>query len=192
MTPVYEWHYQFLQHLQSGYESERWLLKTPGHLPFINFLLARYPDAAIVQTHRDPLAVMGSVSSLAYTVRRATSDKVDTYQTGRTEIEYWSSVLNRGIQHRDNSGKENQFFDVKFNDFMADPIEIIAGIYAQFGFEFSVELETRMRNYLANRPRDKFGKHEYTVEQFGIDAKRDRIYFADYYKRFDLRPDCEC
>ena len=65
MTASYQWHHQFLQHLQVDYMERRWVLKTPPHLAYLNALIKQYPDAAIVQTHRAPMEVLGSISSLS-------------------------------------------------------------------------------------------------------------------------------
>ena len=62
MAPAYRWHRRFLQHLQSRHPGERWVLKSPGHLWCLDALLAEYPDAVLVQTHRDPLKVIASVA----------------------------------------------------------------------------------------------------------------------------------
>ena len=74
LAPAYRWHRLFLEHLQSGHMGERWLLKSPAHLWHLAALLAEYPDAVIIQTHRDPLKVIASVSALAVHLRRMASD----------------------------------------------------------------------------------------------------------------------
>ena len=55
MSATYRWHSHFLQHMQSGYAGQRWVLKTPSHLAYLETLLNQYPDASIVWTHRQPL-----------------------------------------------------------------------------------------------------------------------------------------
>ena len=64
--PAYRYHRMFLQHLQSGVPGGpmSWLLKSPAHLWQLDALVAEYPDALIVQTHRDPLNVISSISAL--------------------------------------------------------------------------------------------------------------------------------
>ncbi|NND68458.1 MAG: sulfotransferase, partial [Halioglobus sp.] len=66
--PVYEYHKQVLQILQWKNPRERWLLKAPEHQVHLDTLLAVYPDARIVQTHRDPLKCMASTTSLMGTL----------------------------------------------------------------------------------------------------------------------------
>ena len=41
-------------------------------------------------------------------------------------------------------------------------------LYAHFGLEWSANVRDRMHNYLQNHPREKHGKHAYTLEQFGL------------------------
>ena len=43
------------QKRQAGQRGDRWVLKAPFHLGFVDVLFALFPDARIVQTHRDPL-----------------------------------------------------------------------------------------------------------------------------------------
>ena len=43
----------------------RWVLKAPTHMFALPTLLATYPDALFLQTHRAPLAAVTSVSRIA-------------------------------------------------------------------------------------------------------------------------------
>ena len=42
----------------------RWLGKTPHHLENLDALLDVFPDAKIIQTHRDPVRVVASYASM--------------------------------------------------------------------------------------------------------------------------------
>jgi hypothetical protein len=64
MRPVYEFHGRFLQHLQYGRPAHRFALKAPVHMLCLEALFATYPDALVVQTHRDPLEILPSAASL--------------------------------------------------------------------------------------------------------------------------------
>jgi hypothetical protein len=66
---VYTFHRKQLQHLQSRHARDRWVLKTGAHMWGLEHLLATYPDARIVFTHRDPLDSMTSYASLTSLVR---------------------------------------------------------------------------------------------------------------------------
>lgn len=187
MTAAYRWHYQFLQHLQVDFSAERWVLKTPAHLPYLDTIIAQYPDAVFVQTHRQPMDVMGSISSLACTLHSAFSDDIDPLETGQSEVQHFSKVLERGMKQRDamsDSGK--RFYDIQFAAIISDPIGAIEKMYEHFGFDFTGETRQSMQNYIDSRPRNKHGKHEYTLEQFGLSQARHGVFFDTYCKRFGL------
>lgn len=187
MTAAYQWHKKFLQHLQVDYMEQRWVLKTPPHLAYLDTLINQYPDAAIVQTHRSPLDVLGSVASLSCTLRSAFSDDIDPIAIGQAEAEYFSRMLSLGMKHRESmADAESRIFDVQFNDLVSDPIRVIERLYHHFGFEFSGEVSGAMQSYLNNRPRDKHGEHNYTLEKFGLSETQHARLFADYCERFEL------
>src|SRR5205085_2405041 len=77
MAPAYAWHRRFLQHLQSEHHGERWLLKSPAHLWSLPALVAEYPDAIVIQNHRDPLKVIASLSALGASLREMTTDSFE-------------------------------------------------------------------------------------------------------------------
>ncbi len=186
---AYRWHRMFLQHLQVDYSKPRWLLKTPGHLPFIQTIVDEYPKAAFVQTHRDPMRVVASMSSLACSLRSALSDEVDPAQTAANETTHYARMVKTGMEQRDRIEAEEgpgRFFDVQFEDILNRPIEVIEELYGHFGFEWNADIRDRMQTYLQNRPREKHGKHSYTLEEFGLSREEHGPLFADYCQRFGV------
>lgn len=182
--PAYEYHKLFLQYLQSISGGRRWVLKSPLHLPFLKTILDVYPDACFVQTHRDPLKVLASVCSLLMTLRGAFSDAIDLDQIREEESTFFSNVVNRGLQARDELNIPNQFYDFQFDDVINKPIETISAMYQHFGFELSEDSASAMKHYLDNRPRSKHGKHHYTLEQYGLSEEQHGPLFAEYRERF--------
>ncbi|WP_101758837.1 sulfotransferase [Oceanicoccus sp. KOV_DT_Chl] len=188
MGAAYQWHYHFLQHLQVDYMKERWVLKTPPHLAYLDSIVNQYPDAAIVQTHRAPMDVMGSTASLACTLHSAFSDDIDPIAVGLSEVEYFAEMIKRGMAQREAMpDRESRFFDVQFSDIIRDPIAEIEKIYRHFDFEFTDIARSAMQHYLDNRPREKHGKHHYTLEQFGLNRDKHGPLFSDYCQRFGLK-----
>lgn len=185
MVPAYQGHRRFLQHLQSRYRKKRWLLKTPDHLAYLADLFAVYPDARIIQTHRDPVEVIPSMASLLYHVRQAWSDGVDARAVGEEELERWVDALDRAMRVRASLGeRRTQVTDVRFADLMKDPLGTVERIYAHFGESLAPGTKRRMQDFLDGNPREKHGVHGYTLEDFGLDATRVRAAFASYWERF--------
>lgn len=187
LRPTYRFHRWFLQHLQSRCPGERWLLKSPAHLLALDVLLRTYPDARIVQTHRDPLEVMASVSSLHCLMRGLASDAVDPHEVGRQQVALWERLLARSTAVRDSlSDEAERCFDVQYAALVADPIGCVRGIYAHFGLPLGAEAESRMRRFLAENPGDKHGVHRYAPEWFGLDPERTARRFDGYCERFGV------
>jgi len=185
--PALEFHRRFLQHLQSEFPHRRWVLKTPGHLAVIDDLLEVYPDARIVHTHRDPVAVMPSLASLSYTLRGISSDRVDPHVVGRQQTELWAGHVDRALRARDRvRSRAEQFIDIQFDDVARDPIAVVERIYAHFDVPFLDAARQRMQTYLAANPRGKHGAHHYTLEEFGLDRAALRRRFGGYCERFGI------
>jgi hypothetical protein len=163
------------------------VLKSPGHLWALDALLAVYPDARIVQTHRDPLKVIASLTSLVTVLRSLASDAIDPLEIA----EDWTARLARGLAHASRVRDEtvlppSHVFDVHFAELMADPIAMVRRIYAHFDLTLGTDAEGRMRRFLAAHPSDKHGTHRYTLAAAGLDAATERRRYADYQRRFGI------
>ena len=189
-----QFHRQVLQHLQSGgVKGERWLLKSPSHLHLIRALLVVYPDAHIIHTHRDPLSVCSSISSMTAMLRGVGSDHIDLQQIGQQQLELWSAMLSRAVAQRQQlaaEGRGGQFFDLHMHEFMANPLEAVERIYAHFEYTLQPAVKDAMAQFMRDHPRDKHGLHQHQLEDFGLDRQRDAARFKDYCAYFgvDCRP----
>jgi len=178
---AYRFHRIFLQHLQSGV-SGQWLLKSPAHLWTLDTLLETYPDAVIVQTHRDPLKVIASVSALTNHLRRMASDQTSIADCAVQSCEEIVVGLQRGMTLRD-SLPPGQVIDVQFTDFMRDPFATIRSLYGRLDRELTPAAERRMREHLAAHPGDG-GGGRYSWADTGLDAEQLREQVAGYQQRY--------
>jgi Sulfotransferase family len=185
LSPAYEYHRRFLQHLQFRQSARRWILKAPTHMSALPTLLSVYPDALFVQTHRAPLEAMASVSSLITILRSVFSNRVDPIVICREAIHYWSEALEQFLQQRDRLAA-NRVCDLDYVVIRRDPIAAIRHIYEHFAWSLSEEAERRMRAVLANQSREQYGLHRYSLAQFGLQGAEATKAFGAYCERFDL------
>lgn len=187
LRPSYHWHRFFLQHLQWRSPAERWVLKAPAHLFGFEALFDAYPDAGIVLTHRAPLEVAASLASLTTVLRGTFSDAVDPLAVGGEMSRRWCGALQGALAQRD-AGRvpAGSVVDVLYPDLMRDPIGVVERIYRAFSLDLTAAAEARMRAFLAANPKDKSGRHRYTLEEFGLDAGEEGARYADYARRFGL------
>lgn len=182
---AYRFHRIFLQHLQSGLPGQ-WLLKSPAHLWHLDALLAEYPDALIVQTHRDPLNVISSIAALTHHLRRMASDESNIAECAAQSYEEIVVGLQREMTMRDSGAvPAGRVIDVLFTDFMNDPWTTINDIYRRLGRELRPDTAQRMRDFLAAHPGDGGGSR-YTWSDTGLDAAdvRDRV--SAYQDRYGV------
>lgn len=187
LRACYEAHRRFLQHLQWRCRGERWVLKAPAHLFGIEALFAAYPDAGVILTHRDPLEVAGSLASLTTVLRSTFSDGVDPVAVGEEMNRRWADGIARALRARDaGCAAPAQFCDVYYNDLVRDPIGAVRQVYAHYDLPLTPAAEERMRRFLGENPKDKHGRHHYTLSQFGLDPDREAERYRFYRERFGL------
>jgi hypothetical protein len=187
LGPAYRIHRKFLQLLQWRCPRGRWVLKSPGHLWSLPALLAEYPDACLVATHRDPLKVLSSVTSLTTTLRAMASDRIDPVDIAR-EWSHWNSrAFDAAVTARE-SGlvKPENVIDVQFRELMADPLAVIRRIYDKFDLELTDDAAERMRRHLTENPDDKHGKHAHRFADTGLDEGQEREKVRRYQEYFSI------
>jgi Sulfotransferase family len=187
MAPAYRWHRRFLEHLQSKHPAQRWVLKSPGHLWALDALLAEYPNALLVQTHRDPLRILASLSSLVARLRSLASDESTIPRAAADFAENILDGLDRSVDARENGTvPADRVVDVQFRGFIADPFATIHTIYEKLGLELQPQAEQRMRAFFAANPSDKHGTHTYTFADTGLDEGEWRERARRYQEYFDV------
>lgn len=188
-VPGFEFHKQMLQNLQWRCPGDRWVLKSPSHMSQLDALLAVYPDARIVFTHRDPLKVLPSVVSILYSTAYVRSDEVDvdamaSWFTGET-----CKALIDGMTALRESGRlpESQCFDLRYAALVKDPVEALAGVYEHFGIDYPEASRKAQRDYIRDKPKGRHGAHKYDFSDTGLDLDEERARFQDYYERYQVK-----
>jgi len=186
--PSYEYLKTVLQVLQWSRGGIRWVLKSPQHLEQFPALLATFPDATFVVTHRDPVPVTVSmVTMLAYTARLV-HDRVDTEGIGA----YWADRLQRMLRScvlDRHLLPDERTIDVHFDEFMADDLAMVRRIHDLSGLPPSASADASLRAFLADHPRGRYGGVIYDLAPFGLDRAELREAFSFYTDRFGVRPE---
>lgn len=179
-TPAYLRHRRNLQLIGLPDAGRRWVLKNPSHLFALDALLAAYPDAIVIQTHREPATAIASACSLAAQASAGWSTAFTAEVIGATQLELWSRGLASFAAARARRDPA-QFHDVAYADLVADPLGTAEAIYERFGLPLSGEAADAMRA-LAGGPRPGGeGGHRYSLADFGLTQ-------ADVTARFAALP----
>ena len=177
-TPTYRRYRKNLQMIGLNDVGKRWVLKNPSHLHALDALMATFPDALVVQCHRPAETIMASMCSLAEAATEGWSHTFVGAQIGADALETWSRGLERFNAERAKHNPQ-QFVDVDYADFVADPLGTVDGIYRHFGLELSDEASTAMRQmHEESRKGPRAPKHTYSLADYGLTAEMVRERFA--------------
>lgn len=175
---------QTLQWLRGG---RRWVLKAPQHLEQLGPLLTAFPDATLVQTHRDPVSAVISLSSLTTYGCRRYFDHPNPHAVGAHIAAIVERLLRRGVDDRPPG--DPRFVDIQFTDLLADPLGCVRRIYAAAGDDLSPEAGASMAAWIADNAQAKHGRHDYAAEDFGLDVADLRQRLAFYQARYNIPTD---
>ena len=187
-TPGYEYLKLLLQFLQwqkkqTGQQAERWTIKAPHHLHYMDLVFKVFPDARVVLSHRDPVETIPSLASMISEIWVIYSDLADPVEAGRQ----WARKFARGMHHtmavREKLGDE-RFLDVWFRDTVAEPLETIRKVYDFIGMNFTEEAGAEMRAWQNFNRRELRPAHNYTLDQFGFTESGLKQQFARYRAAF--------
>ena len=181
----YAYERQFLQALQHG--DEQWVLKTPGHLMLLPLLYAEFSDAWVVQTHRDPAKTMPSTVSTTAMIQWLRTDHVDVDGMAEVILAVFAAGLNGSIDVRaSGTVPAERFVDVHFAQLMSDPVATLRAAYDQMGRDFTADHADAVLDYLAHKPKGKFGVHRYQPEDWGFTAESLRAALAPYIAHYGV------
>jgi hypothetical protein len=174
---TYAW---YLRWFQSANPEQRLTLKAPAHTGALTELLAAIPDARIVQTHRDPAEVVPSLNSLLYSLHSLASDRLDVRALAEQNMRHLEHTIERNESARAAGAR---IVDVHYDDLVRDPVGCVRRLYQDLGEELDDGHGQRLRDFVAHRPKNRFGDHVYSAEDFGTTTGALRERFAAYCAR---------
>ena len=157
----------------------RWVLKSPVHLEQLDALLDVFPDAMVVQTHRDPLQTIPSFCSMVAHGRGVFSDAVDPREVGAHWLRKVERMVHRAMRtRRERDGAA--FGDVLYTDLVADPVSTIADVVARAGAPLDEQTRASLQGWLTHNRQHRHGRHVYDASDFGMTPERIERSMADY------------
>jgi hypothetical protein len=161
------------------------VLKSPQHLAQFPTLMATFPDATFVVTHRDPVSVTTSMATMAaYTARLQLAD-VDPVRVGRYWAERVEDLLTACARDRSLLPAERSV-DVRFDEFMADEWRTIERIYRVADQPLTDDARVCMAEFMRLHPRGRHGRVAYRADVLGLDVEERRAALASYAEAFGV------
>jgi hypothetical protein len=187
---AYRFHKRFLQHLQhQAGVSGHWVLKCPDHIFALDALRAVYPDAGVVFVHRDPLAVLPSVTRLTEVLRRPFARHIDKIEIGRQDSDRWLAATELMTAAADEDRFEEPILHIHHLNLVSDPLETVATLYRHFGRTLDAPTAARISRLVEAKPNGGYGTRRSRLEEYGLDPMTERDRYARYVERFGIRPE---
>lgn len=195
LTPYYRWlidtqmpaayalHRRWLQHLQYRAPRPYWLLKYPLHTHALEQLVATYPDAILIETHRNPDETVSSFASLMSTLRKGALAPEDPSVIGREMMEAQAEGVEKSMAYRARHGA-GSIVDVGYEELVADPLAVVARVYDQLGLTLTNQAEANLATFLRENPQGKHGEHKHALADYGLTSAEVRARMSDYVAAF--------
>ena len=179
-TPAYRRHRRNLALIGANEPDKRWVLKNPSHLFALDALLAVYPDAIVVQTHRPMRTTLASSCSLSMLATRGYSERFVGATIGRDQLDLLGRGADLTLAGRARHDPSH-FYDVNYRDLVADPVGTVEAIYRHFDLPWTPSVRAAVEaEDVASRSGHRAPSHKYTLDDFGVTADEVDERFAEY------------
>lgn len=187
LRPAYAWEKRFLQFLETRQPQKRWALKSPDHVRGLEALFGEYPNALIIQTHRNPLDSLRSSIQLTEVLHRLFGRPRSRDQLARREAENLAANMDRLIQFRDQHPElASRFIDVNYSELTEDPLRVVRRIFRHFDMPLSDEAIARMQQLARSRSAYKGRRTAPTLAEVGLNPRAQLRLFGEYCRRFEI------
>ena len=184
-TPHYAYLKRILKALQWMRGPQRWILKSPQHLEQITPIMNVFPDASVVFTHRDPVSIVASLSTMITYAARLSEEKIDVPRYGRYWRDRVKDLLLACVRDRDKVPAD-QSIDIRFQDFVGQDMDRVRDIYALADQGLPEASAAAMATYAQANAQGVHGRVIYRLEDFGLSAQELREDFRGYTEYFDV------
>jgi hypothetical protein len=180
-TPAYRVWAAYLAQLEPP--GKRLVLKDPFHAAHLLPLLTVCPDAAIVQTHRDPVQVLPSFHKLCTTMHAVLTPSFDLPRTVEAHTTWLTWLLDRNAAALA-SLPPRRVIDIDYHSLVTDPIATVAHIHDTLGLPLTEGHVRRMHSWLSENGQRRHGENPYSLEAFGQKPEQVAERFQAYRERY--------
>ncbi|NHN39868.1 sulfotransferase [Pseudomaricurvus alcaniphilus] len=155
---------------------KRWILKSPLYSGLEHLLLDIFPDACLLMTHRTPLDTVGSGLRLLECFYQPFTERLPD------PVAYVEGLKKSTQAHLDWRATQaaDRFLDVPFLPLVRAPERTLRQMYQCAGEPLSDASLGRMLDWDKHNSQNKYGKHVYSLQQFGLSEAGIGRDFAEY------------
>jgi hypothetical protein len=184
---AYGHYYRCVQLIGMNDPGRRWLLKNPGHIENLDLLFAIFPDAKVIQTHRDPAKAIPSLVSLLMLLHNVMGEGPADLRAAimlQREVAKWAKAVRKAQEV--SARHPGHVLDIVHAEFHRQPMQVLERIYDFIGMDIPDGTRTKFALRIEEKPELQHGVHRYAIADYGMTEEQVREPFSDYIKRFDL------
>jgi Sulfotransferase family len=185
-APMYRYLRKLLQYLQWQLYRDAvkpWILKAPHNLGFENHIYNEIPGSRFVVSHRDPRITIASTAATVKQSRLLYADSVDTREIGLWVLKTFSAEMNRHMAWRQ-AQPQVEVLDLGYEDIEANGMEVATRVHDFIGVRFTPEAQRSVADWLRTNVQHRLGKHEYSLEEYGLTDTDVERTFGVYMEKF--------
>jgi len=189
MSPTYDYLLRQLKYMQwqfklDGQAPKPWLLKSPGMLGYEDQLARIFPQGLkIISSHRSPFDIIASTARTADLNMQWFGTKVDSRHIGPAMLEWFGTGMSRYLNWR-KANTSVDVLDIGFGQITNDSIGTARSVCDFIGVPLSREAEARIARWDQRNPRDKHGRNDASLAEYGTDVESVNKVFAGYISQF--------
>lgn len=176
---------QYLQWQGLADPAKPWVLKSPLSYGMEPLVLATFPDAKLLMTHRHPSSSIPSFCSTIKSYYKPFSAAPIDYASKIGQL-VWG--LERHLDYRA-AHPQVRILDIPYQEVIASVDHVTSRIYRFSGLERSDAALKAMSRWDADNPPDKAGAHRYGLADFGLSTEGIDAQFARYIPLLDAMID---
>ena len=176
--------FQYLQWQDGGKRGRPWVFKSVPHFAYVDTLLESFPNATLIQPHRDPHKCIPSFAKFTAALVEIYADSLDKHRHGAETLRTWSVAMERYLAVRERLKLDERILDVDYETVRHDPMSIIREAYAGSPFVLTGEADRQMLAWHRENAQGKHGRHDYSLQEFGLSEADIEQHFGHYIDRF--------
>jgi len=180
MRGTYLYYHRQLQILQHRNPKKRLVLKCPEHLWHLSALHQMFPSAALIWTHRDPVAAIASYSSLISLTQRILFGRYNPYTIGEEVSKMFAVGMDRAMHFIQNQKNQVRLLDVHCKEISSDPLRVVERVGNLISRKIKVNERDRIQRWVDSHRTDRQGMHRYSLQHFFIDPDEISMQFREY------------
>ena len=187
MDESYKTYRRVLQLQQMRHPDKRLVLKCPHHLAWLPSLAKVFPEATIVQTHREPKEIIPSECKLVTSSQGMSTDRLDWKASVDANNHKSQTFASRAIEFA-KKNTSTRVIHVRYSRLIKDPVALAKEIFDQINLNLSEEEIEEVRVFFSSNKKDKRGRNKYNLEQYGLSEDALNKDYSEYRELF-LDPD---